>query len=503
MCTYLRRHVTTTIGAIITVGAIALDPFSQAVIGFYDCSVQDMTLHSTIARVNTFGYYELGASSAIGMPVSLERAIVAGIAAPGDISVAHSCPSGNCSFSEPYSSVGYCSECDDVTKNIKENCPDPVNECNFTLPPDLTVGHYEDGNWDVHLAVNSPAYTLLTTESPTDSPYMSTLEFPIEILARTVGDGDNRSAVASTCRLRPCVKTYMATIDGSNITESLVSSTPFNQTYKNSEFAWWLESAEEDIDNSELITQIIRVGCLTEDEKTVLSNHDIDLETPKDWISWHKKSLNDTVPVAPKCVYQFQTVFHGILGTFLITYFNGSTGTDDASALQSLQQSQLDVLFNDRNISVDSIRATFDSIAEAITNTIRDPPASLPYLNETEAKDANYQYRDLAPAEGHAMKNTSCVVVNWPWMILPAALTVAAAIFLILLIINTVGETSSGVWKTSQVALLWHGLQGPARDEGINLTNVRDMNRRAKELQVQLRNTSSGWKLSQDTGLLN
>ena len=486
-------------GASIAIVAIALDPFTQAVIGLYDCTFEDPSGHSTIARTNTLGYYSIANNhNPMGTPMAFQKALVAGLMAPGAITVKHNCSSGNCTFLTPYHAVGYCNECSDITNDLRRDCSDEQNgNCTYSLPSGLAVGAYnsirrtdhsfESRSWDIYFAIGPH----MTPIGGTQAPNLTTAEYPIEAIAAK-GGADIESAIAFTCRLTPCVKSFTATIVGSVMTESLIESTNFNQSYR--------QFPPEGEDDPELIQQLIRSDCLTDDEKSTLSDHGIDI-SDQDWIPWHKSKLNDTVPVQPRCVYQFETMTHAVIQNFIATYFNGTvnTGGYNDDTIHSAEQSPFEVLYDNEQISFGSFNATFGSIAEAITNTIRDPPPSLVYLNESEAQDANFQYRDVSPAEGSTKKDTSCIHVRWPWLALPAALMVGAAMFLGLTIASTLGDTTFGVWKSSQVALLWHGLDGQIEHEGEDLWNVREMDQRAKNVQVQLRRTHRGWRLAEKT----
>lgn len=100
---------------------LVIDPFAQQIIRYYGCSLAVQGQQATIPRTN---YYisdgtHTGAAL-INIPPALQSAINAGIFSPGR-SVTPSCPTGNCTFSQPYSTIGYCGGCRDVTNDLRFN----------------------------------------------------------------------------------------------------------------------------------------------------------------------------------------------------------------------------------------------------------------------------------------------------------------------------------------------------------------------------------------------
>jgi hypothetical protein len=94
--------------------------------------------------------------------------------------------------------------------------------------------------------------------------------------------------------------------------------------------------------------------------------------------------------------------------------------------------------------------------------------------------------------------DTTCIHVRWPWLALPAAIFVSTLVFLIMLIFQITSDHEREVWKSSQNALIWHGLHGTAESESDTLVTKKEMKTRAEEIQVRLKETRVGWKLVQN-----
>lgn len=98
---------------------LIIDPFAQQIIRYYGCTFPVQGERATIPRTNL--YISQGShvgAGLINIPPELQSAINAGIFSPGG-GVTPSCPTGNCSFAQPYSTIGYCGGCSDVTNDLK------------------------------------------------------------------------------------------------------------------------------------------------------------------------------------------------------------------------------------------------------------------------------------------------------------------------------------------------------------------------------------------------
>ncbi|KAK1955987.1 hypothetical protein LY78DRAFT_544774, partial [Colletotrichum sublineola] len=128
----LDRGYLAGLGAFITIAALAIDPFSQAIITHSSCEVTADFGLAQVARTNTYS-----GNAVPGLIVAssqqMLRAIQRGLIDPLESGklVDFTCTSGNCTFKRDgdgsyFSSLGICYSCDDVTeKAIKTSKKDP------------------------------------------------------------------------------------------------------------------------------------------------------------------------------------------------------------------------------------------------------------------------------------------------------------------------------------------------------------------------------------------
>lgn len=164
------RQPLTTLGCIIMILVIAVDPFIQQLIRPVNCSVEVSGDHATasLPRANLFvGYGYNGYVNRTGSPTPQRRDIemtekdivdtlTDAIFSPGQ-APPWQCLTGNCTF-PTYGTIGFCSSCQDISANvtITANCSDPDPDAssdqtstaacsansNFTLDSNLTTAEY-------------------------------------------------------------------------------------------------------------------------------------------------------------------------------------------------------------------------------------------------------------------------------------------------------------------------------------------------------------------------
>ena len=112
------RHALSSIGALIILLVLVIDPFTQQVIDYYDCGVPVGGVNGTVPRTNVYLQRDTNQSQSMNgwIEPGMQAAIVDGVISPGR-GVQAECPTGNCTFGD-YSTVAYCSACQDVTKDL-------------------------------------------------------------------------------------------------------------------------------------------------------------------------------------------------------------------------------------------------------------------------------------------------------------------------------------------------------------------------------------------------
>jgi hypothetical protein len=100
---------------------------------------------------------------------------------------------------------------------------------------------------------------------------------------------------------------------------------------------------------------------------------------------------------------------------------------------------------------IPDLTKSVENMAGYMTNTLRN--------NDSLIMEQNYGNASLIASnqavQGNVWVEKQIVIVRWPWLVYPAALTVLASIFLVAAILVTT-NASLGIWKSSPLALLLH-----------------------------------------------
>ena len=133
-------------------------------------------------------------------------------------------------------------------------------------------------------------------------------------------------------------------------------------------------------------------------------------------------------------------------------------------------------LFNGGNCSTSSMEDAFRSIARTLTDHLRTN-------GNMDVQGIGYTYQTYVRAQ-------------MLWLILPGALVVISCLFLIATITQSRNAMGERVWKSSQVALMLHGLDN--RDRYGAMESPEVMERFSKSTDVRLGLKHAGWRLLKD-----
>lgn len=92
----------------------------------------------------------------------------------------------------------------------------------------------------------------------------------------------------------------------------------------------------------------------------------------------------------------------------------------------------------------------------------------------------------LPPVKGDAWHTETCSSVQWPWLAYPAALLVLTFVFLLATIVQSACYSRKRIWKSSPLALLFHGLDTDMREKFRFVDRTEEMEQTAKGLPVRL-----------------
>ena len=292
---------------------------------------------------------------------------------------------------------------------------------------------------------------------------------------------------AATCSLSPCIRSYQAKVNNGKLEETFVGSTQ--------EFGEAMEA---------MSSETIDIGCLSPAERRSLINIGYQINETTQWLAYQGngtwgnatgQDFNASIPnatISDKCVYSYYAPTMMSLAYFMQTFFSGSIYMTPGSYVYDTSGSvQLQQIFKEGNVSFASVNTSFASIADSMTAYIRQngngaPVDGIADLNSTQQ----------APAQGQVFQVETCIKVQWPYLVLPAALVVLTLFFFAAMVVET---RKSLDWRSSPLALLFHGLRPDTRavatvqSGGKELATLPDMTALAEKLQVCLRDTDGGW----------
>lgn len=156
---------------------------------------------------------------------------------------------------------------------------------------------------------------------------------------------------------------------------------------------------------------------------------------------------------------------------------------------QSLTGSRLvDYTRNIRNesffseVNEDSLKATVQAVYR---NGFR---TSIERITQSMSNSMAQLDGDVTLIEGMSGRNISIVRIRWTWLALPILLNFGSIIFLLLVSAFSYNGNVP-LWKSSVNALLYHGFEAPPTSQG-SLRSVADMNDKASQTTVGLRHSS-------------
>ncbi|KAF2088718.1 hypothetical protein K490DRAFT_55353 [Saccharata proteae CBS 121410] len=440
------------LGAVLTVVALAADPFVQQIVAYKHRQVPNYTSFTS------------GSIMALkSPPLSMKAAIYTGIYDEEEDSVDNfditpSCATGNCTWSQPYMSLGVCTKCANVTSSLNETCAGKVgttsHTCNYTLPNGLLLNGVRRGG----------AY--YSSTGGTDTVNFNGDQSTISALSSIRGLHDASSqhlfgAVANECVLYFCVNTYNASVDSGTLNETILDSwsnatsmtygsditmTPpgANETYTVGAYAW--QALAQEFWN-------MFAGTVT---------GDIGEET----------SDNDIV----RAIYD--------LGTG-----SAASGTPN----------------NGENKTMASLAASMTKLIR--TSASSSSGSSVSKRSSLGSGGGNSTVNNGTHALGITWQSETYVHVRWPWITLPVALEILTLVFLIGTIWRS-NVAGVAVWKSSTLALLQCRLVSDVEEDSGGSPNggrrtrddvlawgsgkLHELNRWATKSEVSFRRTETG-----------
>lgn len=517
------RNIMATLAALITVLSLAVDPFAQEVVRYYSCQSPAAFTNATAPRTGFFqemGKSRIGAGQNLAT-AGMQAAINAGIFAPSALRVPLDCPSGNCNFTTPYHSLGYCSSCtdrsDDLLIDVQANNRSTFPITNTSLPSGLEA---------INRGYNA-ATSFFTSGTGSKAGYEVILGAAASYETGELTEGINctdaerqdatsswrcRGYGAASCSLRPCIHSYTAEIRNGTAREVDIGT------------------SEEWGSGFQLSPASVNVPCLTTEQRDALVAEKYPVDQNTTWLAYNRtiapgtngsfyggaqstadlsnRVTTDIVP--PHCMYGFYSLSINSIDQYLDLLLNGSI-IPYGSAFRSNTSPAIEAMYNDRNTSFAHIESLFQNISLAITSYIRQ------HGNETVYPGMNSSDISFAPnqaAYGIILEDGTCINVRWWWLIYPGVLVVLTTMVLLATIVASLqgADATGGVnpgtrvplhsttWKDSPLPLLYHGLERSIATHASTAAPVPigALEKHAKSLRVQLGVGDEGLRLKQD-----
>ncbi|KAK5069840.1 hypothetical protein LTR64_007977 [Lithohypha guttulata] len=374
----IRRSVLASCGAIITICALAIDPFSQQVLKYQNCLEPNTAAMAQIPRTNAYSARGLRAGAGVTvLDTTMTLSIYNGILAPltnASSLVATSCPSGNCTFSadagSSYSSIAICQRSEDISRYIQNNTSLMRAE-NYSLPSGPTIGN----RYVLSSNVIDYRYSedLAIYQSPEDE-YLKDMLFTTEFLMLR----NFTQPIAYRSSLYPCIKTWGGNITLGELVEIETASVPAEfvdgyvsqvakETLRNgSRQACQPTTQETDIN---VISVKAHSRSYADSPINVTSVSNI----PNDTILWYP----------PDCIWKFDATSANANTEFLRTLFlfNNVSRADRGGAV--LGDLWLLNIWANGLANMSSVNDYMDNLAAHMTATIRSrgDETTLPYTN--------------------------------------------------------------------------------------------------------------------------
>lgn len=482
-----------TLGSFIIVAALAVDPFSQQIIQYFDCMQPDSGITASIPKTNRYstgGMHTGAGQSTLDGPTQV--AVMMGLLNPPDnssSSISVDCPTGNCTFpaddGATFSTLAMCYSCTDISASVSVN--DTEVSTNYTLPSGAWAGQQV-------LASTSTARSAdygdaVYTFEALMLNYASSCNTDESEAASTTGCIYPETPFAVRCSLLPCLQTYGANVTQSTYNETLISSTNLPQSFSSTNAYMWSLATDSVLQNGTWRSCNASTSPSSTNTVAVETTNKTLLEGKATDVSYYP----DT------CIWAYNHSAANPLRIFLANMFMDNMLQFTSTPAATEGDLWLENLYRNGTADIDSVNKYMDGLTTSLSANIRTRGDDTP--------GSSY-------AAGTPMVSKTCVRVRWGWIALPASLLALALGFLVALMVVVRKREAEqghrvGAWKSSALVPLFHGLDDgtiekhrqsargdiAAADDGFSSAISRhEMQDVARRMRVQLRYEGDGLK---------
>ncbi|KAI5457931.1 hypothetical protein BGZ63DRAFT_392189 [Mariannaea sp. PMI_226] len=476
---YINESFVASLGAFITIAALAIDPFTQSLVEHTVCRRPLGFQQAQISRSNVYSTYNTdhqyrGRTAQSHLDSSMQVALYLGLIDPHNTSslLNFNCATGNCTFGSEdggafFSSLAMCHSCSDISHTLSGNG-------SIALP------------WSLSSSDNVLGSTVALSSVPRSGTPMF---FQFEAIMRNLTVEDTvekrNKPFAVQCSLQPCVKTYSAVVNNSK----------YSEFEKDKGRAAWLQQdsyspaipiAFSHVANSTLID-----GKWEDCKPSRTANSSSTIKIPVDpktkllGYSYLQK-VPEWVYYPRECVWWVDLTSYFAMSNALDRLLRNNVSLDfGGGGFENVNgDAWMLKLYAKGRGNLTVANDLMEGLAAAMTAAMRNRP----FDDVARQWDKN---GDLSVANGTSYEVTTCVEVHWPWIVYPAVMLVLQLVFCSLMVLASrrTGQDEPRVlvdWKSSPLAFLFHGLDGHLHRKLVHIDSVKEMDEVAKTTNVQL-----------------
>ncbi|KAF4815807.1 hypothetical protein CGCTS75_v012863 [Colletotrichum tropicale] len=429
----LRGGFLGSFGAFVAILTLAFSPFAQQIATFH-ARTTDSNEGATNLRSQQYMIALSSQTASEGfIPIlPFKAAVYNGLFAENGkpwLSLPVNCQTGNCTW-EPFETLGVCNTCIDQTEFMTRSCEDGSTE-------DMTqCGWALDSGARLKTHADVFSMTPLFPRGLGDMTYSTIMKVVFMGTEKQNGTAGIVAPWARQCTLQACVQTLKSSI-------------------KNGEL-------------NETITHV-----QTNDSVPTATTNDLEP------IYISGESGNETYPIDMK-------VMMGMRSWFSNLFRNGSASRNEEVLNQTITSP--DKVIVNLTVGISSGETFFETdIVQAFYWNYYEYPGGIDMLMNDLATSVTVSFRSFKGTNVTGLAHTveSYIHVEWSFLTLPLLSVLLTAAFLSAAIYQT-WRWKASLWKSSVLATLVHGLDRSARERLEDLGGLREQQKEAKVVTVQL-----------------
>ncbi|KAK6211377.1 acid phosphatase protein [Colletotrichum tabaci] len=441
MLVKLRGGFLGSFGAFVAISTLAFSPFAQQIATFH-ARTTNSTAGATNLRAQEYLIALSSQSASEGfIPIlPFKAAVYNGLFAENGkpwLSLPVNCQTGNCTW-EPFETLGVCNTCVDLSEFMIRACEDGSNpegdmtECGWSIP----VGAKLKTHADVF------SMTPIFPQGLGDMSYSTIMKLVFMGTENQGGIAGELAPWARQCTLQACVQTLSSSVVNGELREKILH-----------------------VETNDTVATATQESL----EPIYISG----VETKKSY------------PINMK-------VMMGMRSWFSDLFRNGSASRNQEVINKNITTPD-NVIVN-LTVGISSGETFFDTdIVQAFYWNYYEYPAGIDMLMNDLATSVTVSFRSFNGTKVTGVAHTveSYIHVEWSFLTLPLFTVLLTVLFLCASIYQTYRHKAS-LWKSSVLATLVHGLDRSARERLEDLGGLREQQKEAKTVKVQLDEDEGG-----------